>query len=73
MCNYWANFIKDGDPNGTDFDGKPMPEWKPYHEGDPAAMFFHEDREKVGMITQEPDELMKIYIENILGNDAAAQ
>jgi para-nitrobenzyl esterase len=29
MCNYWANFIKTGDPNGSDADGAPMPLWKP--------------------------------------------
>ncbi|MBQ8946753.1 MAG: carboxylesterase family protein [Lachnospiraceae bacterium] len=37
MCNYFANFIKTGDPNGRDADGTDMPEWKPYtpehHEG----------------------------------------
>ena len=27
MCNYWVNFIKTGDPNGNDADGKPMPYW----------------------------------------------
>jgi len=30
MCNYWANFIKNGDPNGDDADGTPMPEWTPF-------------------------------------------
>ena len=30
MCNYWTNFAKTGDPNGTDPAGLPMPEWKPY-------------------------------------------
>jgi len=29
MCNYWANFIRTGNPNGLDADGTPMPEWKP--------------------------------------------
>lgn len=30
MCNYWANFIKTGDPNGKDADGSEMPHWAPY-------------------------------------------
>jgi len=40
MCNYWANFIKTGDPNGVDADGSPMPEWKPYTNESPAGMSF---------------------------------
>ncbi len=40
MCNYWANFIKSGDPNGPDADGTPMPEWKPYVNEAPATMQF---------------------------------
>ena len=27
MCNYWADFIKRGDPNGLDADGETMPYW----------------------------------------------
>lgn len=30
MANYFANFVKTGNPNGVDFDGNPMTEWKPY-------------------------------------------
>ena len=30
MCNYWAEFIKKGDPNGKDADGSDMPKWEPY-------------------------------------------
>lgn len=40
MCNYWANFIKNGDPNGPDADGTPMPEWLPYTQEDPCEMIF---------------------------------
>jgi para-nitrobenzyl esterase len=40
MCNYWANFIRSGDPNGLDADGKPMPEWKPYTVDAPCRMVF---------------------------------
>ncbi len=40
MCNYWANFIRSGDPNGLDADGRPMPEWKPYTVDEPCRMIF---------------------------------
>ena len=43
MCNYWANFIKTGNPNGLDGDGTKMPEWKPYTEDDSEAMLFTSD------------------------------
>ena len=37
MCNYWVNFIKTGDPNGNDADGKPMPYWYPYEKEKPKT------------------------------------
>ncbi|NLL33682.1 MAG: carboxylesterase family protein [Clostridiales bacterium] len=40
ICNYWTNFAKNGDPNGPDADGTPMPEWRPVQEGDCKAMYF---------------------------------
>ncbi len=40
MCNYWANFIKTGDPNGLDADGTPMPKWSPYLKEEPAGILF---------------------------------
>lgn len=40
MCNYWANFIKSGNPNGEDADGQPMPVWIPYTDEQPAEMVF---------------------------------
>jgi len=42
MCNYWTNFAKNGDPNGPDNDGTPMPEWKPITDGYVYPMFFGE-------------------------------
>lgn len=38
MCNYWANFIRTGNPNGLDADGMPMPEWERYTKERPACM-----------------------------------
>ena len=40
MCNYWTNFVKNGDPNGNDNDGTPMPKWKPFGQQDIKLMFF---------------------------------
>ena len=40
MCNYFANFARTGDPNGTDKDGTPMPEWLPYAPREGKAMQF---------------------------------
>lgn len=41
MCNYWCNFIKNGDPNGKDADGTEMPRWDPYTKEDPCNMNFN--------------------------------
>ena len=46
MCNYWANFIRCGDPNGVDADGVPMPEWQPYSTEAPWVMTFTGDGPK---------------------------
>lgn len=40
MCNYWANFIKTGNPNGKDIDGSDMPLWQPYTAQNPCRMQF---------------------------------
>jgi len=40
MCDYWANFIRTGDPNGSDSQGQPLPVWPTLQEGDPQRMCF---------------------------------
>lgn len=40
MANYWANFIKCGNPNGVDADGSPMQEWLPYTKDNRYEMEF---------------------------------
>ena len=42
MCNYWANFIRSGDPNGDDADGTPMERWEPYTQAAKNCMTFYE-------------------------------
>ena len=60
MCNYWANFMKTGDPNGDDIDGTPMPLWKPYKESK-APMYFGDTPE---MKTEKYEsDLMKFLVD----------
>ena len=40
MCDYWANFIKTGDPNGKDLNGNLLPLWKPYTDTERNEMEF---------------------------------
>ena len=46
MCNYFADFIKTGDPNGKDADGTDMPLWEPYTADAPYEMHFTSDGAK---------------------------
>ncbi len=46
MCNYYANFVKNGTPNGNDPDGSVMPEWKPYTASEHFEMHFTSDGAK---------------------------
>ncbi len=66
MCNYWANFIKTGDPNGNDADGSPMPEWKPLTDAVPNAMHW---RDRPVPVVDEPDELMKLLLKAYLAKN----
>ncbi|MBR6521987.1 MAG: carboxylesterase family protein [Oscillospiraceae bacterium] len=54
MCNYWANFIRSGNPNGDDADGTPMPEWKPFTEAEPNLLRWEDD---VRATVEGPDAL----------------
>lgn len=63
MCNYWANFIRSGDPNGIDADGTDMPLWRPFTESDPGRMIFSETAAFSG---KGPDALMTFLVGNYL-------
>lgn len=43
MCNYWTNFVKNGNPNGVKGDGSPMVNWKPYTKEEEGWLFLNED------------------------------
>jgi len=64
MCNYTANFVKNGNPNGDDADGTPMPEWKPLTTAEPNAMWF-QDRGATPMV-EEPRKLIALLTEAFL-------
>ena len=40
MCDYWANFIKTGDPNGMGTDGEALPNWPELDSENPVRMVF---------------------------------
>ena len=40
VCSYWTNFVKTGDPNGSDYNGNPLPEWRPYRKEEKNVMKF---------------------------------
>ena len=40
VSSYWANFVKNGDPNGKDRIGKELPEWKPFTEEEEFTICF---------------------------------
>jgi para-nitrobenzyl esterase len=63
MCNYWANFIRSGDPNGTDADGSDMPLWRPFTREDPNRMCFYD---RISCSNRGPDDLMKFLIRQYL-------
>ncbi|MBR4081558.1 MAG: carboxylesterase/lipase family protein [Clostridia bacterium] len=40
MCDYWVNFIRTGDPNGEDSQGKLLPRWDALSALEPRRMVF---------------------------------
>lgn len=61
MCNYWANFIKNGDPNGPDADGSEMPLWEPYTVDNPCRMIFGD---KAYSDYAKPSKLVRFMLDN---------
>ena len=66
MCNYWANFIRSGDPNGPDADGAPMETWAPLTTAEPRAMHF---MEKAEAVLDQPSPLMTLLVEDYLAKN----
>jgi len=59
ICNYWTNFAKNGDPNGLDADGTPMPKWKPYSLESPLVMEFRDNP----VMEKKQSKLIKLLVE----------
>ncbi len=59
MCNYWANFIRTGDPNGNDSTGEPMPQWDPYTTEAPYGMVF---ADKAEFAREQPSDVMGFLV-----------
>ncbi len=61
MCNYWAEFIKEGDPNGLDGDGSAMPYWPEYGRQD-ITMVFADTAKAAAM---KPTPLTRFWMDRI--------
>ncbi len=65
MCNYWANFIATGNPNGKDADGKDMPVWDAYTPEHRAEMIFTGDGPVA--VTNEETDFIRMLTDQIGG------
>jgi para-nitrobenzyl esterase len=59
MCNYWANFIRCGDPNGKDSTGEDLPRWEPYTPKAPYGMRFVDQAE---FSREQPSDMMQLLV-----------
>lgn len=64
MCTYWTNFAKEGNPNGPDSDGAPLPEWRPYNNQDKTGIILGDE---IRMQETGPDELLTWLIDYNFG------
>ena len=62
MCDYLANFIRTGDPNGFDLNGKKLPEWKPYTDAERSEMLFTSDGAKA---STEQNSFVKFLLDTL--------
>ncbi len=60
MCNYWCNFIGNGDPNGNDADGEPQEAWEAFTPENNACMTFYRAPE---LAERKPDGLMQFLLD----------
>lgn len=66
MCNYWANFISNGDPNGKDSTGEDMEQWEPYTKQSPYGMVFGD---KAEFAKEQPSDMMKFLVKEYFKNE----
>ncbi len=58
MCDYWCNFIKTGDPNGTDSQQESLPYWPVFDPENPVRMRFGDTAAPV----QCPETALKRFL-----------
>ncbi|MBN1776214.1 MAG: carboxylesterase family protein, partial [Clostridiales bacterium] len=59
--DYWANFIRSGDPNGKD-DGSDLPVWSPFTAQNRAEMVFQDE----GPVpASENDDFIRFLTEHV--------
>jgi para-nitrobenzyl esterase len=57
---YWVNFIKTGNPNGTDSIGEKLTEWRLYTTSDPFMLEFNDKPVHSNMMESELFQLRKL-------------
>ncbi|MBQ4226175.1 MAG: carboxylesterase family protein [Oscillospiraceae bacterium] len=65
ICDYWANFIRSGDPNGSDLNGNKLPEWKTFTAESRNEMEFTPNG---AVPTVEKDGFVRFLTENVINN-----
>ena len=63
VSSYWVNFVKKGDPNGSDHFGEPLPEWKPFDEAEQFMLLIGNEPAKRDA---KIDPLMQLRIDRTL-------
>jgi len=63
LCNYWADFVKTGDPNGLDADGSRMPVWEKYSLENPYCL--HMTDKGIQMCRDEAKPLVRLITEQL--------
>ncbi len=58
MCDYWANYIKTGDPNGMGTDGNALPYWPAFCNENPVRMTFGQSAYPEACPSDELTELL---------------
>ncbi len=59
MCDYWANFIRSGDPNGLDSQDKELPCWPELTMDNPQWMVFADTAQAEHWVEHPLDEMLR--------------
>ncbi len=70
ISTYFVNFIKNGDPNGTDVDGKTLAMWKPYTPSEKNEMHFTSEGPKTSVQEDSPESPFISFITKWIDDSA---